>query len=219
MLGDRCNGGLRPWYLIQDSIQPLQGTVEVNLHPTRSAGDILAVVFGAPAFDKAKPNGAHLGQLVGGFKATTHRLRQELVELLVVKYLEAATWRYFADSGWVESMGVVAVDTLDEDAAVRHALGKTLTTDIVQEHTFPNVSSGVFNGGVSVHVGEEAEGEAVCTGAWLRVAVNDDLGVRGMEHLPHAVVQLIVGDGAPVLWLVVMHLGHIWADKERLKTY
>ena len=40
-----------------------------------------------------------------------------------------------------------------------------------------------------------------------------------MEHLPHAVVQLIVGDGAPVFWLVVMHLGHIWVDKERLKTY
>lgn len=116
-------------------------------------------------------------------------------------------------------MGVVAVDTLDEDAAVRHALGKTLTTDIVQEHTFPNVSSGVLDGGVSVHVGEEAEGEAVRTGAWLSVAINDDLGVRGMEHLPHTVVQLVIGNGAPVLWLVVMHLGHIWADTERLNSH
>ena len=77
----------------------------------------------------------------------------------------------------MESMGVVGVETLDKDAAVRQALDKTLTTDIVQEHTFPNVSSGVFNGGVTVHIGEEAEGEAVSTGTWLGVAVNDDLRV------------------------------------------
>ena len=182
----------------------------MDLHPAGSAGDILAMVLGAPALHKAKPNSAHLGQFIGGLEATRHRLREELVELLVVEYLEATAWWHLADCGRVEAVGVVAVDTLDEDAAVRHALSKTLSTDVIQEHAFPDVSSGVLNGGVTVHVGEEAEGEAVCTGAWLGVAVDDDLRVGRMEHLPHPVVQLVVGYGAPVLRLMVVDLGDIW---------
>ena len=133
------------------------------------------MVLGAPALHKAEPDGAHLGQFKGGLKATTHRLRQELVELLVVEYLEAAAWGHLADGGRVEAVGVVAVDTLDKDAAVRHALSKTLAANIVEENALSNVSSGVFNGGVTVHIGEETKGEAVSTGAWLSVAVNDDL--------------------------------------------
>ena len=58
--------------MIQDLIQPLQWTVEVDFHPTGSARDILSTVISTPALHKAKMNAAHLGQLVGGLEAMTH---------------------------------------------------------------------------------------------------------------------------------------------------
>lgn len=46
------------------------------------------------------------------------RLRQELRELLVVEDLEAAATGDLADSGWVETVVIIAVATLDKDAAI-----------------------------------------------------------------------------------------------------
>ena len=75
----------------------------------------------------------------------------------------------------MEAVGVVTIDALDEDAALRLALGKTLATHIVQEHPSPDVPSGFFNGGVTVYIGEETEGKAVSAGTRVGVAINDDL--------------------------------------------
>ena len=39
-------------------------------------------------------------------------------------------------------------------------------------------------------------------------AVNVEVGLRGIELLPHAGVELVVGHGAPEGWLAVRHVRH-----------
>ena len=56
----------------------------------------------------------------------------------------------------------------------------------------------------AVDVGEEAEAEAVGAGR-VAEAVHRQRRLRRVERLADAVVQLVVGDAAPVLRLLVRH--------------
>ena len=58
--------------------------------------------------------------------------------------------------------------------------------------------------GVAVHVGKQAQAEALRVGR-VREAVHGERGLRGVEGLAHALVELIVGDGAPEGRLAVRH--------------
>lgn len=76
----------RRTHLSENLVQPLQGTIQMQLYPARSACDSLSPVLGPPAFDKAHAYGAHPGKLIDSFKALVDRLSQQGCKFLVVKY-------------------------------------------------------------------------------------------------------------------------------------
>ena len=62
----------------------------------------------------------------------------------------------------------------------------------------------IFYGRVSVHIGEEPKTESiVVVVGWVGKAVHNDAVVLGVVDLAHPAVQLVVGDGGPVDWLLV----------------
>jgi len=63
-------------HLSENFVQPLQRAVEMELDPTRGAGDVLAMVLGAPPLDEAHPDRAHLGEFVDRLEAMVHRLTE-----------------------------------------------------------------------------------------------------------------------------------------------
>lgn len=58
------------------------------------------------------------------------------------------------------------------------------------------MSPGHFNRGVPVDVAEQPQTEALRVGG-VGEAIHRQRGLRGVEGLPHPLVQLVVGDGAP----------------------
>lgn len=70
--------------------------------------------------------------------------------------------------------------------------------------------------GVAVHVGQQAQAETLRVGR-IREAVHRQRGLRGVEDLPHPLVQLVVGDGAPEGRLAVCHRLKVWqgVDQKR----
>lgn len=69
-------------HLRQHLVQPLQGSVEMDLNPARSRGDVLPMVLGPPALHERGPDGAHFRQLVDRFEAMVHSVGQEMGKLL-----------------------------------------------------------------------------------------------------------------------------------------
>ncbi len=178
----------------------------MNLDPARSASHILAVVLCPPALHEAHPNGAHLGELVDSLEALVDGLGEKLGELLVVEDLQTAARRDLADRGWVEPVGVVALTTLDEDGSIAQTLCEHLSTDIEQVHPLADVAADVFDGRVPVDVREQPETEPIGIRGGICVAIHDHVGSSSMEALANPLVQFVVGDGAPVGRLLVLHL-------------
>lgn len=81
--------------------------------------------------------------------------------------------------------------------------------------TFPNVPPGVLDGGVAVDVGEQTEAEAVAVVGGICEAVDENAGGGSLKGLANAIVQLIVNNGAPVLWFLVGHRLHICTGSAR----
>ena len=169
------------------------------LDPTWGAGHRLSLVLGAPPLHIAHPDGTHAGQLVDRLKPLVDRLGQEVGKLLVVaEYLEVAPRGDLAHSGRVPAVPHVGVGALDEDATgLAGALGKHLPAHVEETHAPPDVPPGLLDDGVAVNVGEEAQAEALGR-AGVRVAVDGEAGLGGVEHIPHPVLHLVVGDRAPV---------------------
>lgn len=93
-------------HLGEHAVQPLQGPVEVQLHPARGGGHCLAPVLGTPALDEAHPDGAHARQLVHCLKAARHGRRQQGRKLLVVEDLQVASWRRSERREWLGRIGL-----------------------------------------------------------------------------------------------------------------
>ena len=90
----------------------------MDFDPARSARDILTMIFSSPSLHKADPDGAHFNELEHSLVSLGHRARQELRKYLVVEYLQTAVRRNLAHSGGQESVNIVAVSALDEDATL-----------------------------------------------------------------------------------------------------
>jgi len=108
-LGDRGDDVLGAAHLGEHLVQPLEGSVQVDLDPARGRSHILSVILCPPPLHKTHPDGAHLGQFVHGLEAVVDGLREEGGKLLVVEDLETAAWRDLADGGRVKPVVVVAV--------------------------------------------------------------------------------------------------------------
>lgn len=145
----------------EDLVEPLEGSMKMDLNPAGGGGHVLAMVFGSPALHERHANGAHLGEFVDGFESEVDGLGEEGGKLLVVEDLEAASGGDLADGGGVETVVVVAVAGLDEDGGVAEALGVDFAADVVEVDAFADVAAGVLDGGVSVDVGELAQAESV----------------------------------------------------------
>lgn len=59
-----------------------------------------------------------------------------------------------------------------------------------------------FHSRIPVDIGEQPQAEALRVGG-VGEAIHCHGGLRGVECLPNALVQLVVGDGAPEGWLAV----------------
>lgn len=77
--------------------------------------------------------------------------------------------------------------------------------------TFADVPPGVLDGGVAVHVGEQAEAESVAVVGGICEAIDEHAGGRRLEGLSDAIVELVVNNRAPVLGFLVGHGLHICA--------
>lgn len=76
-------------------------------------------------------------------------------------------------------------------------------------HTFANVAAGVFNGGVAIDVGEQAQAEAVLVVGWVGESINQHAGGGSVVSLSHTIIQLIVHNRAPMTGLFILHWLHI----------
>lgn len=91
---------------------------------------------------------------------------------------------------------------------VRHSPSAFYLTSVcvvMSQPTFAYVPACVFDGGVAVDVGQQAEAETVFVVGRVREAVHQHTAGRRVKRLTHPVVELVVGDGTPVLWLLVTH--------------
>lgn len=64
---------------------------------------------------------------------------------------------------------------------------------------------------VPVDIGEQPQAEALRVGG-VGEAVHGHGGLGGVEGLPDALVQLVVGNGAPEGWLAVGDRLQVWED-------
>ena len=195
---------VRRAHLHEYVVQPLQGPVQVNLYPTRGGGDVLPVVIRPPALNEGHPDGAHLGQLVHGLEALIDALLEQLCELCEVEDSQGAARRDLAHGGGEELVVVVAVPRLHEDGRVGQTLGVDLALVEAEVDAAADVSPRVFDRRVAVHVGQLTQTEAVVVLARrVREPVHGHVVARGVIDFPHAAVQLVVGDAAPLQRLLI----------------
>lgn len=179
----------------QSLIQPPQGTIEVDLDPTRSAGDVLPVIFRPPSFNKTNPYSAHLGQLIHRLKTEIDAPRQQVRELRQAEDLQGATGRYFANGGRIESVVVVAAARLHKNRRVRQTFRVNFVVDITQVNSFPYVLPRVLYGGVAVDVAQLAETEAVAVLVRrLCESVDRHRWRAALKDFPDAGIQFVVSD-------------------------
>ena len=216
---------VRRTHLSENLVKPKKRSVQVDFDPTRRAGDVLAMVLSAPAFHKRhagrskqdsvnltveyffpviddSPNGAHLSQLIDGFKSLPYVLRKQLSELLVVENLQRARRWNFADSSRVESVMIVAVARLNEDSTVGQALSVDFTADVVKVDSFADVTASIFDRGIPVDVGKKAQAKSIGVGRRVREAIDDDGRRSALEYFSDAGVQLVVSNCCPARWFL-----------------
>jgi len=180
----------------------------MQFDPAGRRGDRLASVLGTPALDERHADGAHARQLVDGLESLRHGLRQQGGELLVIEDLQIAAGRYLTDGGRMPAVSLVAIRALYKDGRVAQAFGEHLAANIVQPHALANVTARLLDDLVAIHIGQQAEAEALRIGR-IGEAVHRDRGLRGVKGFADARVQLVVGDGTPEGRLVVHHGGCI----------
>lgn len=167
--------------------------MQVDLDPAGRGRHVLAVVLRPPALDERHPDRAHLRQLINRFETMIDALRQQLGELSIVKDLQRTSWRYFTHGRGMEAVVMVTVATLDEDGGVRQTLRVHFTSDIVQMHPLPYVTSRVLDRRVPVHITELTQAEPVAVIRGVREAIDDDrMGVT-VENFTYTTVQLVIG--------------------------
>ena len=112
------------------------------------------------------------------------------------------TWWDLADCCWVPAVALVAVGRLDKNGTVTKALSKHLATNVVQPHSSSDVPSRELHCCIPVHIREQTKAEAFRIRR-VSETIHGHGGLRGVERLPHALVEFIVGYGAPERRLAV----------------
>jgi len=205
--GYRVAGGT---HLREHLVQPLQRSVQMNFHPTRRAGHVLAMVLGTPTLDEAHTYGTVFGELVHRLVSVVHALREQLRELLIVEYFQCALGRDFTHGGRVEPVMKVTVARLHEDRRIAQTFGEHFAADVVEVYALADVAACVLDCGVPVDVGHAAETESIAAGVGVGESIDDETCTGCLERFSDTDVEFVVSDGAPVLWLVVCDRCHVW---------
>ena len=208
--GNRRNWISRWPHLNQHLVKPLQGTMQMDFNPAWCTGNILAVILSSPAFDKTQANRAHLRQLIHCLITIIDRLWKQLGKFLAVENFKGACWRNLAHCCWMKAMNVVTISTLHKDCRVTEAFSKNLSTNIIQMHSFTNMSSSTFNGRIAINIRQETQTESlgVCR---VRIceSIYKDAGWACLELFTNSVIQLIVRDRTPRRRLLVINWGYM----------
>lgn len=80
---------------------------------------------------------------------------------------------------------LIAVRTLYEDTRIRQTLGEHLAADIIQSDTLADVSPGLLDHRVTIHIGQQAEAEALRV-AWIGETIHSYTRLRRMKRLAHS---------------------------------
>ena len=166
------------------------------------------MVLRPPALDEAHPDSAHLGKFVDGLETMVDRLGQHAGKILVVEDLKATLGRNLTDGGRMEAVRRIAVPALDKDRRVAQALCKDLPANREEVDALADVSSGVLNGRVTVHAGQETNTETVSGGGGVCESIHNHVVARCTENFTDAVVKLIVSHRTPIWRLLVLNRHH-----------
>ena len=115
-----CLRNRRDWivwctHLGQNLVEPVERPIEMDLHPARCRGNVLAMILSAPTFHEAEAHCAHLGELEDSLIAALHGVGELACKVPVVEDTETASWRYLAHCRQMKTVMLVAVATLNED--------------------------------------------------------------------------------------------------------
>lgn len=80
---------------------------------------------------------------------------------------------------------------------------QTVQEKLQRRLTFPDVPPRVFDGGISVNIGEQPEAEAVLVVGRIGETIHQHARGGGMERFAHTIVELIVDNRAPVFRLLI----------------
>ena len=167
----------------------MKRAMKMDFNPTWSAGNILAMILGTPAFDKTQTNWTHLCQLVYSLITIIDWLWKQLCEFLVVENFQRAAWWNLAHCCWVKPVTVVAISTLHKDGWVAKAFSINLSTNVVKVHTFSNVSSCALNGWVTIDIRQQTQAESFRVfSIGIGESINKNAGGVGLELLSNSVV-------------------------------
>jgi hypothetical protein len=143
----------------------------MNLNPTWSTGDRLSPVLGTPSLDETHAYGTHSGQLIDSLKPVINRLRQLSRKLLVVEYFQITAWWDLTNCGWMPSIALVAVWTLNKHGTVTETFGKHLTANVIESNTFTNMSSCHLDLLSAIDIRQKPKTESFAA-RWVRKAIN-----------------------------------------------
>lgn len=111
--------------------------------------------------------------------------RKRQIYILKKVVISSLTWWYFANGGRMPTITLIAVWTLHEDTRVGQTLGEHLTADIVQSDTFADVSPGLLDHRVAIHIGQQAEAEALRV-TWISKTIHGYTRLRRVKRFAHS---------------------------------
>lgn len=79
--------------------------------------------------------------------------------------------------------------------------------------TFTNVTPGVFYSWIPIDIWQQTQAEALCVVWWISVAIHNNAWRRRMKYFPNTIVQFIIGNRTPVLWLLICNWLNIYENK------
>lgn len=136
-----------------NAIEPLKGSVESDLDPTRCACDGLTTVVVAPSLDEANADGAHFGELKDGIVAFGHCAREYVGELVMREYFQITAGRKFAHGGRMPAVHRVTIGALYEYGTVAETLGVHFAAYVVEANAAADQLATLFAFVRAVYVG------------------------------------------------------------------
>ena len=191
-------GRARRSHSYQDSVQPFQGAVQLNLNPAGGSGNALSPIINTPSLYKTDTNLAHVWKLVHSLEVRIRRLTK-----LSSKLLEVEDWNIFprknlADGCRMPTITNVCNRTLNKDTCITQTLRVHDTTDLVKMDTFANTVPGFINFLLFLpfSVGKDPQTKSVQT-VWTGETVDNKRFVRSLKHFTNTVLHLVVLYRAP----------------------